>query len=59
MYDFILTLHVSTVMLVIGTLFVESLTVVFCFRLGGSGADRVCKVDSAQSPSIDLLNNFD
>jgi uncharacterized membrane protein len=33
MYGFILTLHVLTVMLVIGTLFVQSLTVVFRLRL--------------------------
>ena len=33
MYVFILTLHVLTVMLVIGTLFVQSLTVVFRLRL--------------------------
>ena len=33
MYVFILTVHVLTVMLVIGTLFVQSLTVVFRLRL--------------------------
>ena len=33
MYVFILTLHVLTLMLVIGTLFVQSLTVVFRLRL--------------------------
>ena len=33
MYVFILTLHVLTVMLVIGTLFVQSLIVVFRLRL--------------------------
>ena len=33
MYVFILTLHVLTMMLVIGTLFVQSLTVVFRLRL--------------------------
>ena len=37
MYVFILTLHVLTVMLVIGTLFVQSLTVVFRLRLSDPG----------------------
>ena len=47
MYGLILTLHVLTLMLVIGTLFVKSLIVVFSLTFKRSGEDRGCTVDSA------------
>ena len=55
MYIFALTLHVIAVMLVIGTLFVQSLSVVFRLRLSNQVADRGDSVCTASCSSTDLL----
>ncbi len=53
MYMISLTLHVVAVMLVIGTLFVQSLTVVFRLRLSDQSQIEGV-LGSAESPSADI-----